>query len=133
VTNAKNEFRKGSGIEGLVMTNPGLPDRDPLNGSFALCLLRAKDGNVTWVRGWERGRWWNSPMLFWDDFSSDGELGPEPEQRNSVGALCLQRSIASGAAADYSFLLAWHFPNRTPRRCGWTAPTGEEDTVIGNH
>jgi non-lysosomal glucosylceramidase len=129
----ENEFRKGNGIEGLVMTNPGLLDRDPLNGSFALCLLGPKDGKVTWLRGWERGRWWNSPMLFWDDFSSDGELGPEPELHSSVGALCLQRTIPPGAAAEYSFLLAWHFPNRTPRRCGWTAPTGEEDTVIGNH
>jgi non-lysosomal glucosylceramidase len=129
----ENKYRKGTGIEGLVMENPSLADHDALKGSFALCLLGAKDGKVTWVRGWERGRWWNSPMLFWDDFSSDGELGPEAEQHNAVGALCLQRTIAPGATAEYSFLLAWHFPNRTPRRCGWSAPPGEEDTLIGNH
>ena len=68
-------------------------------------------------------------MLFWDDFSADGELGPEPEQRSAVGALCLNRTIAPGAHADFTFLLAWHFPNRTPRRCGWTAPKGDEDTL----
>ncbi len=72
-------------------------------------------------------------MLFWDDFSADGELGPEAASRDAVGALCLQRTIESGDKADYTFVLAWHFPNRTPRRCGWTAPKGEEDTVIGNH
>ncbi len=129
----ENERVSGSGIEGLLMTNPGLADSDVLKGSFALCLLGAGDGKVTWLRGWERGRWWNSPMLFWDDFSADGELGPEPDARNAVGALCLKRTIAPGASAEYTFLLAWHFPNRTPRRCGWSAPKGFEDTVIGNY
>ena len=128
-----NEHRKTASVEGLLMTSPDLPDADPLKGSFALCLPGAGDGRVTWLRGWERGRWWNSPMLFWDDFSEDGELGPEPGERNAVGALCLQRSIAPGASGDYTFLLAWHFPNRTPRRCGWTAPKGDEDAVIGNY
>src|SRR5262249_31490863 len=115
------------------MTNPGLPDRDALQGSFALCVLGSGDGKVTWLRGWEKGRWWNSPMLFWDDFSADGQLGPEPESRSTIGAMCLQRTIAPGASADYTYLLAWHFPNRTPRRCGWTAPKGDEDALIGNY
>ena len=35
-------------------------------------------------------------------------------------------------SADYTFLLSWHFPNRTPARCGWSAVKGEEKTVIGN-
>ncbi len=47
--------------------------------------------------------------------------------------MCLKREIAPGASAAYTFLLAWHFPNRTPAGCGWTAPKGEEQTVIGNH
>ncbi|MEO7145647.1 MAG: GH116 family glycosyl-hydrolase [Bryobacteraceae bacterium] len=128
----ENTRRNGNGLNGLSMTNPGLPENDVLKGSFALTVLEAGDGKVTCIRGWEKGRWWNSPMLFWDDFSADGEL-TEPESRNSVGALCLQRTIAPGAHADYTFLLAWHFPNRTPRRCGWSAPKGYEDTVIGNH
>jgi len=128
-----NEHRQTANLEGLFMTSPDLPAADPLQGSFALCLMGAGEGHVTWLRGWEKGRWWNSPMLFWDDFSDDGELGPEPAASNAVGALCLQRTIAPGAAADYTFLLAWHFPNRTPRRCGWTAPKGDEDTVIGNY
>ncbi len=110
----QNEHRSGSGVEGILMSNPALAGDDVFQGSFALCLLGAGDGKVTWLRGWEKGRWWNSPMLFWDDFSTDGELGPEPESRSAVGALCLQRSIAPGANADYTFLLAWHFPNRTP-------------------
>ena len=50
-----------------------------------------------------------------------------------MGAVCLQQSIAPGASADDSFLLSWHFPNRTPDRCGWHAPQGHERAIIGNH
>ena len=126
------EHRKSSRIEGLFMTNPVLAAADPLKGSFTLALLQTDDGKVTWTRGWEQGRWWNSPMLFWDQFSAAGELS-EPEARNSVGALCLQRTLEPRAQAEYTFLLAWHFPNRTPRRCGWTSPAGDEDAIIGNY
>jgi uncharacterized protein (DUF608 family) len=127
-----NEFRAGAGLEGLLMTNPGMAADDPMKGSFALCLLGAEGGKVSYLRGWPRGRWWNSPMLFWDDFSEDGSLGPEPEQRSVVGALCLERTIPARGKAEYTFVLAWHFPNRTPERCGWRAPKGDEKTVIGN-
>ena len=93
---------------------------DALKGSFLLSALNSAGARVTHLRGWERSRWWNSPMFFWDDFSADGELGPESNDPGPVGALSLGRTIAPGAHADYTFLLAWHFPNRTPRRCGWT-------------
>ena len=127
-----NDYRATPDLAGLFMTSPDLPAADPLKGSFALTALHPANAHITYLRGWEQGRWWNSPMLFWDDFSADGELGPEPEARSAVGALCLNRTIAPGAHADFTFLLAWHFPNRTPRRCGWTAPRGDEDTLIGN-
>ncbi len=127
-----NEFRNRGGLSCLFMSNPGLPDTDPLHGSFVLALRDTGDGEVTHLKGWPKGRWWNSPLLFWDDFSSDGKLGPEPAQTSPVGALCLTRTIPPGAGATYEFLLAWHFPNRTPARCGWSAPKGHENTVIGN-
>ena len=127
-----NEHRAGAHLDGLYMSSPDLPADDALKGSFVLAAVDPGDARITYLRGWQRDRWWNSPMLYWDDFSADGELGPEPEQRNGVGALCLGRTLAPGAHADYAFLLAWHFPNRTPRRCGWTAPQGDEDTLIGN-
>src|ERR1035437_9551943 len=72
-------------------------------------------------------------MFFWDDFSADGELGPESKDPGPVGALSLGRTIAPGAHADFTFLLAWHFPNRTPRGCGWGAAPGYEDPLTGNH
>ncbi len=128
-----NERRTTSRLDGLLMTNPALEAANALHGDFALAGLTTADSKFTALRGWPKGRWWNSPMLFWDDFSSDGELGPEPASPGMVGALCLSRTIAAGAHSDFTFLLAWRFPNRTPQRCGWHAPKGDEQTVIGNH
>ena len=130
-----NEFRKTTSneLQGLYMTNPGTPEESPERGSFALCLYKPGNGRVSYLRGWPAAKWWASPMLFWDDFSADGELGPEPEERKIVGSLCLQREIEPGADADYTFLLSWHFPNRTPAWSGWTAPKGQENAIIGNY
>ncbi|HEX4771071.1 MAG TPA: GH116 family glycosyl-hydrolase [Bryobacteraceae bacterium] len=129
-----NEFRgnPGDGLQGFLMSHSKLAATDPENGTFALCLLNAGDGNVTFLRGWPNAKWWASPMLFWDDFSSDGKLGPEAADRKLTAALCLQREIPAGATAEYTFLLAWHFPNRTSAWSGWTAPKGLENTNIGN-
>jgi non-lysosomal glucosylceramidase len=127
-----NELRRSGILEGILMHNPCLQAADPLWGGFALCLMDVGEGKVTALRGWPRARWWSTPMLYWDDFSADGDLGPEAAEVNRVGSLCLTRTIPAGSEAAYTFLLAWHFPNRTPERCGWWAPKGEEKTVIGN-
>ena len=128
-----NEYKASGQLAGILMNSPELPADDPLKGSFLLSALDAASGNLTYLRGWERSRWWNSPMFFWDDFSADGELGPESKDPGPVGALSLGRTIAPGAHADFTFLLAWHFPNRTARRCGWTSAPGDEDVPLGNH
>ncbi|PYV26468.1 MAG: hypothetical protein DMG27_06790, partial [Acidobacteria bacterium] len=127
-----NEFRKGSEVQGLLMRNPFLPATEPLAGSFALSILGAGAGKVSYLRGWPSARWWESALLFWDDFSADGELGPESAVRTAVGSLCLLHEIPGGDKREYTFLLTWHFPNRTAARCGWSAPKGHEQDVIGN-
>ncbi len=129
----QNEIRQGKGIEGILMSNPGLAAADPMRGEFALTTPSAAGLEVRAWRGWPKGRWWNSPMLFWDDFRADGRLGEEPEARNQVGSLCLSGTLAPAAQAEFTFLLSWHFPNRTPERCGWRAPKGDESSLIGNH
>jgi non-lysosomal glucosylceramidase len=128
-----NETRADDRVRGLLMRNPWLATDHPLAGSLGLWVLNRDPAQVTMLRGWPRARWWTSALHFWDDFSSDGALGPEAAEPGPVGAVCLQQSIAPGASADYTFLLTWHFPNRTPSRCGWVAPGGEADVVIGNH
>ncbi|MEA2260599.1 MAG: non-lysosomal glucosylceramidase, partial [Acidobacteriaceae bacterium] len=128
-----NEYRKSGELEGLLMSNPSVPAGDPLQGSFALAALTSDHAAISYWRGWPQGRWWNSPMLFWDVFSRDGQLQNEPELRNAVGVVCQQSSIPAGASANFTFLLSWNFPNRTPDWCGWTAPPGEGNTIIGNY
>ena len=130
-----NEFRRASSdsLQGLYMTDPTLAATDPENGSFALCVLNADKGEISYLRGWPNAKWWASPMMFWDDFSSDGQLGPEAAQHKPVGALCLKHEIAPGAEAHFTFLLSWHFSNRTPAWSGWTAPKAHENDVIGNY
>jgi uncharacterized protein (DUF608 family) len=126
-------FTQAPGIDGLQMSNPFLAKTDPLAGSFTLATLDAAGGKLTYLRGWRSARWHSGPLAFWDDFSLDGELGPEAPVKDTVGSLCLTRDIAPRATGTFTFLLAWHFPNRTPERSGWRAPKGQEKTVIGNY
>lgn len=127
-----NEYRTDSGVHALLMRNPGLASDNPMSGTVALACLPGSDGEVSHWAGWPAGRWWNSPLLFWDRFSQEGTLGPEPDPHNNVGALCLQRQIAPGATSEFLFLIGWHFPNRTPEWCGWDAPSGKANVIIGN-
>jgi len=127
-----NEYREDGDLKGLLMSNSGLAAGDPEQGTLALSLIKP-EGKLTYLRGWVNAKWWTSPLLFWDDFSDDGLLGPEAAQRKPIGSLCLQQEIAPGVEASYTFLLAWHFPNRTPAWSGWTAPKGAEHTIIGNY
>lgn len=137
-----NEYRHEGALNGLVMTNAEIAKTDPLAGSFVLGLVGATDGKISYLSGWPRAKWWASPLLFWDDFTSDGQLGPDPGERNGVGSICLHREIHPGAKAEYTFVLAWHFANRTPSWCGWrsgtntadnAAPDVDRNAIIGNY
>src|SRR5665213_2584339 len=128
----RNEYRVEDRIAGLVMSNPSLVAEDPMAGEFVLAVTPEAGTEVSHWEGWPAGRWWNSPLQFWDEFSKSGNLGAQPKAHNSVGVLCLRSTIAPGQTASFLFLLAWRFPNRTPDWCGWSAPPGEGNTIIGN-
>jgi uncharacterized protein (DUF608 family) len=127
----RNEYRSLDGVAGLVMSNPALAADDPMAGELVLAASSGGTGVSHW-EGWPLGRWWNSPLHFWDRFAKTGDLGAQPEPHNSVGVLCLNRTIPPSAAASFQFLLGWRFANRTPEWCGWDAPPGEGKTVMGN-
>lgn len=128
-----NTYRSEAGVHGLLMQNESLPKEDPMAGSIALAAIPDRNAKLSYWTGWPAGRWWNSPLLFWDQFSKNGELGAQPEPHNTVAALCMQQTIAPGGSASFLFLIGWHFPNRTPEWCGWDAPPGEGKTIIGNY
>ncbi len=136
----RNTYREAGPLEGLFMDNPFTDAKDPLKGTFALCAVGWR-GESTHLTGWRGGsRWRVGPLAFWDDFSEDGRLDPARHPiPQPVGSLCLSRTLEPGEDAHFVFLLAWHFPNRTPQRCGWRNPwSGEEqppweEMLIGNH
>lgn len=128
----QNVYREAKGLAGLVMSNSSLAADDPMAGELVLAAAPDAEMEVSHWTGWPQGRWWNAPLHFWDRFSKSGDLGPNPEPHNSVGVLCLKRTIAPGQTANFQFLLGWRFPNRTPDWCGWGSPPGEGKTVIGN-
>lgn len=128
----QNEYRAADGIVGLTMSNPSLTRDDPMAGEFVLAAMPEAGAEISHWVGWPAGPWWNSPLLFWDQFTKSGNLGAQPEKHTAVGVLCLQHSISPGQTANFQFLLGWRFPNRTPAWCGWSAPPDQGNTVIGN-
>jgi uncharacterized protein (DUF608 family) len=129
------DFRQEGAISGLLMGNSSLDGKDPLSGSFAVALVNVEQQDITYIRRWTGPHPRAGSILFWDDFKEDGRLrerGLEP-RAGRVASLCSQQTIAPGKEATFTFLLAWRFPNRTPARCGWRAPKGREDEIIGNH
>ncbi len=126
-------FREEQGFSGLYMDNPFLAQLDPLKGSLALCAVGAPAGSLTYLKGWKRAQWWDGALAFWDDFSADGALTSEAPAAMPVGSMAVKQSVPAGGEARVTFLIAWHFPNRTAERCGWWAVKGEEKTLVGNH
>jgi uncharacterized protein (DUF608 family) len=125
--------REGEWVSGLYMTNPLLADSDPLAGTMVLGALAAPTGSVSILKGWKRATWWDGPLTFWDDFAADGALKQDAPAVSPVGSVAVTQTIAPRAEATFTFLITWHFPNRTPERCGWRAAEGQEKTVVGNH
>jgi uncharacterized protein (DUF608 family) len=129
----QNEYRTANGVVGLAMSNTSLAQDDPMAGEFVLAATPEAGTEVSHWEGWPAGPWWNSPLLFWDQFSESGKLSAQPEAHDAVGVLCLHKLIPPGQTASFQFLLGWRFPNRTPDWCGWSAPPGEGKTIIGNY
>jgi len=126
-------FRQAPGLSGLYMDNPFLAASDPLKGTFALCAVGAPEGSVSYLRGWGRAQWWDGVLAFWDDFTEDGALTSASPSALPVGSLAVTQALPGRGEAEFTFLLAWHFPNRTPERCGWATPEGvPKTTIVGN-
>ncbi len=129
----RNQIRPSSPLRGILMDNPGIPAAAPMHGTIALAAVNAPGAAISCWPGWPQGKWWTPPLHFWDRFSAHGDLGPEPDPHNEVGVVSIRRTIGPGETASFRFLLGWHFANRTPDWCGWAAPKGHGQTIIGNY
>jgi uncharacterized protein (DUF608 family) len=126
-------FREDAGVSGLFMDNPFLAASDLLKGSMALSVLGAPTGSVSYLRGWTRAQWWDGALAFWDDFTADGALESHSPGLMPVSSIAVTQAVPARGKAQVTFLIAWHFPNRTPERCGWKAVEGKEKMVVGNY
>ena len=128
-TTRVNEHRAQPAARRAADAQPAARRRRSADGQLrALRCSERGNGRVTQLRGWPRAAGGTRRCTSGTTSRPTARSGPSRRARNPVGALCLQRTIAPGAQADFTFLLAWHFPNRTPDRCGWSAPKGDEDT-----
>jgi uncharacterized protein (DUF608 family) len=130
----KNGPRSAPGIAGLFMTNPSLAADDPLQGGFALAALPPTGISANVLPNWTGADQNAATQHFWfSEFAQTGNLGTPQKPSWPIGSVSIRQRIPAGATRSFRFLLTWHFPNRTPERCGWDAPAGKEKTVIGNY
>jgi non-lysosomal glucosylceramidase len=129
----QNETRSSEGLQGIFMTDPSLSKDDALKGSIVLAAMEAKS-RINVRRYWPDNGWNMGAQRFWfDSFSKTGDLGEEVEPHSPIGSISIRHLIPAGESRIYRFLFSWHFPNRTPARCGWDAPKGEENALLGNY
>ncbi len=130
----KNEARTAPGMSGLLMTDPTMAADDALHGSFVLAALPADGAAAEALTTWSGKTWHTPPEHFWfDEFAKDGGLGKPVEPSTPVGSVSIRHMVPAGESRTFRFLMAWHFPNRTPERCGWEAPKGKEKALLGNY
>ncbi len=124
----RNEFRRGTNVDGIAMSTSGLAPDSERWGTMALSTPAGQP--LTYRTAWlEAG--WGTPLLdFWDDFSGDGRLEERAHKDAAMplASLAVELELAPGESRPAIFLLTWHFPNRQT----WT-PKNTPDDRIGNY
>ncbi|HEU5485641.1 MAG TPA: GH116 family glycosyl-hydrolase [Microlunatus sp.] len=138
--------RRSEQLAGLEFGSD-LPGDHPLAGTAALCT--PTDPGATVTPQWAVDFWQDGVQLFWDDFTADGRLDPQPMTLEGgselgrspenlpklrTGSVAVAATLAPGESRDFAFYLTWHTPRR-PRAwngmCG--LPNDGADELIGNH
>lgn len=128
----KNEFRKAGDFSGLFYSANLTPFEAPQNGTIALI---SNGNSISYRRHWARDGWRNDLLSFWDDFSEDGILTDPPESPDQSYAASLSNYciVPPQGSSTVTFMLCWHFPNRTAKGSGWAVHEGFGDGYIGNY
>ncbi|MFI5690846.1 GH116 family glycosyl-hydrolase [Kribbella sp. NPDC051586] len=118
-----NTAADGESARGVLLRSRGVDPAAEQFGSIALAVLDGFD--VTRRTGWADRTWGDSLLDFWDDFTADGRLDERvSESATPVASVADRRTIAAGATSRFTFVLAWHFPNRR----AWEKPD-----LVGNY
>jgi len=130
----RNEVRKAGAVRGVLMRNPAVPRRDVGFGTIALAVRGGRTSAVpAWCSTSPHGSL--NAQAFWHDFKQDGRLDYSPNGRRDPGkaAVCSTLTLKPRETKQVTFFITWHFPNRTPSCCGWSAPEGQADAPVGNY
>jgi hypothetical protein len=122
----RNDYREATGLTGVVLSAPGLPDDAEENGVVALAVLTPPGTRTSHRTGWADLIWGNSLLDFWDDLLDDGALSErDSAARRPVASLAATVDVPGGGSADVTFLLTWNFPNRR----AWSMHSDEDDAA----
>lgn len=116
----RNEYRKGTGFQGIFMLSDSVKPDDERWGTMALTTTASS--GVTYRTAWLNAGWGTPILDFWDDFGDDGLLENRPPGANTPKAsLAIREKIPARATKEFTFFVTWHFPNRyawSPTRIG---------------
>jgi non-lysosomal glucosylceramidase len=124
----RNQFRSRNGIQGLLMDSEGVDPKVQQWGTLA--LVTTSQQGVSYRTTWPQRGWGGDLLDFWEDLSDDGA---QQEQQGKpmdlpMGSLDVRIELPPHTTQKVTFLLCWHFPNRTT----WTTEGNAEDR-IGNY
>lgn len=107
-----NTFRDKNGVKGIHYSSDGVDKSAAQWGTFSLATT--SQGEVSYRTNWEKMKFGNFTLDFWDDLTADGELElREPYDTDTpMGSLAIKTTLQPGEQKDIQFLLTWHFPNR---------------------
>jgi non-lysosomal glucosylceramidase len=109
----RQERQSAAGLQGVLFECEGGDSSAPGFGTLALAALAEPDEQSMRTR-WPSMGWGDVWLDFWSDFLSDGRL-EEPGGTRApcpVGSLTVSRSVPAGGEMAFTFLIAWHYPNR---------------------
>ncbi|WP_083450125.1 GH116 family glycosyl-hydrolase [Luteipulveratus mongoliensis] len=109
---------------------------DPDSESWGTLAIASTDAASSTRTTWARRSWGDSLLDFWDDFSDDGQVEePDDGARVPTASLVVAHDIPAGESRDFTFVIAWHIPNRRGWSHQFQGPPdyGYSTDVVGNH
>jgi uncharacterized protein (DUF608 family) len=109
----RNLFCQDDGLSGIMMMREG---GDTLARDYGTMVLATTETEGISHKTCWRAENWRRPFLhFWDDLAEDGRLDDSSEGEDDAygfGSLAASATLAPGEERAFTFLIAWHFPNR---------------------
>lgn len=131
----RNAFRQIGQLCGIFMDSAGVSRDSECWGTMSLSTTAVH--GVSARTAWLHRTWGDSLLDFYDDFSADGMLNDrEGSGDDPLASLAVKVEIPPGEQRSVTFLLTWHFPNRTtwtPEKDAACACRTDSPNRIGNY